>query len=44
MRNTDGQISEYKASLIYLVSFETARATQRDPVSQNKQTTKNKTR
>jgi hypothetical protein len=34
-------ISEFKASLIYRVSSRTARATQRNPVSKNKQ--KNKT-
>jgi hypothetical protein len=34
-----GQISEFEASLIYKVSSRTARATQRNPVS-NKQTNK----
>jgi hypothetical protein len=35
------QISEFKASLVYRVSSRTARARQRNPVS-NKQTNKNK--
>jgi hypothetical protein len=42
----DRQISEFEASLVYKVSFRTARATQRNPVSksQNKtKQTKNKT-
>jgi hypothetical protein len=30
------QISEFEASLVYKVSFRTARATQRNPVSKNK--------
>jgi hypothetical protein len=30
------QISEFKASLVYKLSFRTARATQRNPVSKNK--------
>jgi hypothetical protein len=34
-------ISEFKASLVYRVSSRTARATQRNPVSKNKQTNKN---
>jgi hypothetical protein len=34
------QISEFKASLVYRVSYRTARATQRNPVSTNKQTNK----
>jgi hypothetical protein len=34
------QISEFEASLVYRVSFRTARATQRNPVSKNKQTNK----
>jgi hypothetical protein len=29
-------ISEFEASLVYKVSFRTARATQRNPVSRNK--------
>jgi hypothetical protein len=33
-------ISEYEASLVYRVSSRTARATQRNPVSKNKQTNK----
>jgi hypothetical protein len=33
-------ISEFKASLVYRVSSRTARATQRNPVSKNKQTNK----
>jgi hypothetical protein len=36
-------ISEFKASLGYKVSSRTARATQRNPVSKNKQTKKIKT-
>jgi hypothetical protein len=35
-------ISEFKASLVYRVSFRTARATQRKPVSRKKQTNKQK--
>jgi hypothetical protein len=34
------QISEFQASLVYKVSFRTARATQRNPVSKNKKQTK----
>jgi hypothetical protein len=34
------QISEFEASLVYKVSSKTARATQRNPVSKNKQTNK----
>jgi hypothetical protein len=34
------QISEFKASLVYRVSSRIARATQRNPVSKNKQTNK----
>jgi hypothetical protein len=30
------RISEFKASLVYKMSFRTARATQRNPVSKNK--------
>jgi hypothetical protein len=37
------QISEFKASLVYRVSSRTARATQRNPVSE-KQTNKQKER
>jgi hypothetical protein len=33
-------ISEFEASLVYKVSSRTARATQRNPVSKNKQTNK----
>jgi hypothetical protein len=36
----DRQISEFEASLVYKVSSRTARATQRNPVSKNKQTKK----
>jgi hypothetical protein len=36
------QISEFEASLGYRVSSRTARATQRNPVSKNKQKNKNK--
>jgi hypothetical protein len=36
------QISEFKASLVYRVSFRTARATQRNPVSKNKKIKKKK--
>jgi hypothetical protein len=39
------QISEFETSLVYRVSSRTARATQRNPVSKNKNKTKqNKTR
>jgi hypothetical protein len=34
------QISEFEASLVYRVSSTTARATQKNPVSQNKNKTK----
>jgi hypothetical protein len=34
------QISEFEASLVYGVSSRTAKATQRNPVSKNKQTKK----
>jgi hypothetical protein len=34
------RISEFEASLVYRVSSRTARATQRNPVSKNKQTNK----
>jgi hypothetical protein len=33
------QISEFEASLVYRVSSRTVRALQRNPVSENKQTT-----
>jgi hypothetical protein len=36
------QISEFEASLVYKVSSRTARAIQRNPVSKNKQTNKQK--
>jgi hypothetical protein len=36
------RISEFEASLVYRVSSRTARATQRNPVSKNKQTNKQK--
>ena len=36
-------LSEFEASLVYIVNFRTARATQRNSVSQNK-TKQNKTR
>jgi hypothetical protein len=44
LAGTGRQISEIKDSLVYRVSFRTARATQRNPVSKqtNKQTTTNK--
>jgi hypothetical protein len=35
-------ISEFEASLVYRVSSRTARATQRNPVSKNKKTNKQK--
>jgi hypothetical protein len=35
-------ISEFEASLVYRVSFRTARATQRNPVSKNKKKKKKK--
>jgi hypothetical protein len=34
------RISEFEASLVYKVSFRTARAIQRNPVSKNKKTNK----
>jgi hypothetical protein len=34
------QISDFEASLVYKVSFRTARDIQRNPVSKNKQTNK----
>jgi hypothetical protein len=37
------RISEFEASLVYRVSFRTARATQRNPVSRNKTKQKTKT-
>jgi hypothetical protein len=36
------RISEFEASLVYKVSSRTARAIQRNPVSEKKQKTKNK--
>jgi hypothetical protein len=36
------QISEFKASMVYRVSSGTGRATQRNPVSKNKNKTKQK--
>jgi hypothetical protein len=36
------RISEFKASLVYRVSYRTARTTQRNPVLRNKQTNKKK--
>jgi hypothetical protein len=36
------RISEFEASLVYRVSSRTARATQRNPVSENKNKNKNK--
>jgi hypothetical protein len=39
-----GKISEFKASLVYRVSSRTARATQRNPVSNNNNNKKNKTK
>jgi hypothetical protein len=36
------RISEFEASLVYKVSFRTARAIQRNPVSKNKKKTKKK--
>jgi hypothetical protein len=36
----DRPISEFETSLVYRVSSRTARATQRNPVSKNKQTNK----
>jgi hypothetical protein len=35
-----GRSLEFKASLVYRVSFRTAKATQRNPVSKNKNQTK----
>jgi hypothetical protein len=37
-------ISEFEASLVYRVSFRTARATQRNPVSKNKKQKNKKTK
>ena len=37
-----GFISEFEASLVYRVSSRTARATQRNPVSKNQKTNKQK--
>jgi hypothetical protein len=37
------RISEFKASLVYRVSFRTARVTQRNPVSKNQKKKKNQT-
>jgi hypothetical protein len=37
-------ISEFEACLVYKVSSSTARATQRNPVSKNKQTTNKQTK
>jgi hypothetical protein len=37
-------MSEFEASLVYRVRSRTARATQRNPVSKTKTTTKNKTK
>jgi hypothetical protein len=34
------QISEFEANLVYRVSYRTARATQRNPVSKNKNNNK----
>ena len=36
------EISEFEASLVYKVSSRTPRATQRNPVSKNQETTKKK--
>jgi hypothetical protein len=38
------RISEFEASLVYKVSSRTARTTQRNPVSKNKNKQKNKTK
>jgi hypothetical protein len=38
------QISEFEASLVYKVSFRTARAIQRNPVSKNKKQTNKQTK
>jgi hypothetical protein len=40
----DRQISEFKANLVYRVSFKTARATQRNPVSKERKKKKKETR
>ena len=37
-RQRQGDPCEFQDSLVYRMSFKTARATQRDPVSKNKQT------
>ena len=38
------KISEFEASLVYRVSYRTARATQRTPVSKNRKQTNKKTK
>jgi hypothetical protein len=40
VRSKNSAISEFEASLVYKVSSRTARTTQRNPVSKNKQTKK----
>jgi hypothetical protein len=40
IKSDSGRIPEFEASLVYRVSSRTARATQRNPVSKNKQTKK----
>jgi hypothetical protein len=42
LEGRDRQISEFEAILVYRVSSRTARATQGNPVSKNKQTNKQK--
>lgn len=37
-----GRISEFEAVLVYRMSFRTARATKKNPISKNKMTKKNK--
>jgi hypothetical protein len=43
-RSRGRRISEFEASLVYKVSFRTARATQRNPVSKQNKTKHNKTK
>jgi hypothetical protein len=40
----DRRISEFKGRLVYRVSSRTAKATQRDPISKNKNISKTKTK
>jgi hypothetical protein len=44
LRRQSRQISEFEASLVYRVNSRTARATQRNPVSETKRSKQNKTK